>query len=39
MLYETKCESCGGQWVSPEDDAIYCDPCVVAGYANEREGK
>lgn len=31
MLYEITCKGCESQWVSGEDDAIHCDPCVIAG--------
>lgn len=31
MLYSIKCGSCGGEWISGEDDAVYCDPCVISG--------
>ena len=35
MLYEATCNNCKGQWISGEDDAIYCDPCVIAGINEE----
>jgi hypothetical protein len=31
MLYQIICKSCEGEWTSEEDDAIYCDLCVISG--------
>ena len=37
MLYEIKCKSCNGRWISEEDDAVYCDPCVISGQHKKEE--
>jgi len=36
MLYQITCKSCKGEWVSEEDDVIFCDLCVISG-ESERE--